>query len=112
MLTIRFPNTADTRRGHFWLNAEGYNQRWGNFKVLRELDWAYFGGTINFEWKGEARFDAGPIALKSPMTTEIKFTYDVANGNLNGKFMKIMAGKEYSLTLAQDRTLPVIKIGT
>merc|ERR1711971_1055802 len=40
-----------------------------------------------------------------------KLSFDVNNADLNGKFMKVYAGKEYSVVFQPGFTMPSIKIG-
>jgi len=98
--------------GHFKMNGVGHNDRWGDYSISRDLTWHSANHKVSVDLSGEARFDKGELAAKSPIHTEIKFTYDQPTNDLEGKFMKVMAGKEYSITFPHGSfVMPVIKLG-
>ena len=66
---------------------------------------------LSLDVTGLADFGAGPLASASPVQTEVKLTFDVNSVDLNGKFMKVYAGKEYSVVFQPGFTMPSIKIG-
>merc|ERR1712055_1015859 len=84
--------------GHFKVNAVGHNARWGDYSLDRDLKWKSAHQKVEIDLTGEARFEHGALAPKSPIHTEIKFSYDLPTNDLEGVFKKVMAGKEYSIT--------------
>merc|ERR1712098_458500 len=64
--------------------------------INRNLQWGSSSRRLSLDITGDAEFGAGPLASASPVQTEVKLTFDVDNTDLNGKFMKVYAGKEYS----------------
>jgi len=102
-------NTPDD--GHFKMTAVGQNDRWGDYSINRNLQWGSSSRRLSLDVTGDAEFGAGPLAAASPVQTEVKLTFDVNNADLNGKFMKVYAGKEYSVVFQPGFTMPSIKIG-
>merc|ERR1712059_74767 len=99
-------------RGNFKLNAVGQNERWGAYSISRALSFSAANRKYNVDLTGNASFGAGPLAAKSPITTEIKFSYDGPQKDLVGKFVKTYAGKEYSITFPRGSfVMPSIKLG-
>jgi len=66
---------------------------------------------LSLDITGDAEFGAGPLASSSPVQTEVKLNFDVPSADLNGKFMKVFAGKEYSITFNPGFNMPSIKVG-
>merc|ERR1712088_495516 len=97
--------------GHFKMTAVGQNARWGDYSINRNLQWGSSSRRLSLDVTGDAEFGAGPLAAASPVQTEVKLTFDVNNADLNGKFMKVYAGKEYSVVFQPGFTMPSIKIG-
>jgi len=98
--------------GHFKMNAVGHNARWGDYSISRDFTWNSANQKVAVALTGEASFESGALAPRSPIHTEIKFTYDKPTNDLEGKFMKVMAGKEYSITFPHGSfKMPSIKIG-
>jgi hypothetical protein len=98
--------------GHFKMNGVGQNKRWGDYSISRDFSWSTANRKITVDLTGDASFGAGPLAARSPIQTEIKFTYDSPTKDLEGKFMKVMAGKEYSISFPRGSfKMPSIKIG-
>jgi len=105
-------NPATPENGDFKMVAAGHNARWGDYSANRELKWGSQNGIISVEWKGDASFENGPLASRSPIHTDIHFSYNIGANDLTGKFMKVMAGKEYSITFPQGSfNMPSIKLG-
>merc|ERR1712088_441843 len=102
-------NTPDD--GHFKMTAVGQNDRWGDYSINRNLQWGSSSRRLSLDVTGDAEFGAGPLAAVSPVQTEVKLTFDVNNADLNGKFMKVYAGKECSVVFQPGFTMPSIKIG-
>merc|ERR1711910_76878 len=102
-------NTPDS--GHFKMTAVGKNARWGDYSINRNLQWGSSSRRLSLDITGDAEFGAGPLASASPVQTEVKLTFDVDNTDLNGKFMKVYAGKEYSIVFQPGFTMPSIKVG-
>ena len=102
-------NTPDD--GHFKMTAVGQNDRWGDYSINRNLQWGSSSRRLSLDVTGDAEFSAGPLAAASPVQTEVKLSFDVNNADLNGKFMKVYAGKEYSVVFQPGFTMPSIKIG-
>jgi len=98
--------------GHFKMNAVGKNARWGDYSINRNFKWNSASQRLSVDLSGEASFQSGVLASQSPIQTDIKFTYDKPTNDLEGKFMKVMAGKEYSITFPKGSfKMPSIKIG-
>jgi hypothetical protein len=97
--------------GHFKMTAVGQNARWGDYSINRNLHWGSSSRRLSLDVTGDAEFGAGPLAAASPVQTEVKLSFDVNNADLNGKFMKVYAGKEYSVVFQPGFTMPSIKIG-
>merc|ERR1712038_1263476 len=97
--------------GHFKMTAVGQNARWGDYSINRNLQWGSASRRLSLDITGDAEFGTGPLAASSPIQTEVKLTFDVNNADLNGKFMKVFAGKEYSVVFQPGFTMPSIKIG-
>merc|ERR1712212_1137864 len=97
--------------GHFKMTAVGQNARWGDYSINRDLQWGSTNRRLSLDLTGDAEFGAGPLAGSSPVQTEVKLSFDVDNADLNGKFMKLYAGKEYSVVFQPGFTMPSIKIG-
>merc|ERR1711936_564754 len=74
-------NTPDD--GHFKMTAVGQNDRWGDYSINRNLQWG-----------------------SSSRRLSLDVTGDVNNADLNGKFMKVYAGKEYSVVFQPGFTMP------
>merc|ERR1712156_1338938 len=102
-------NTPDS--GHFKMTAVGKNSRWGDYSVNRDLKWGSSNKKLSLDITGDAEFGAGPLASSSPVQTEVKLNFDVTSADLNGKFMKVFAGKEYSITFNPGFNMPSIKVG-
>merc|ERR1719310_1506178 len=102
-------NTPDS--GHFKMTAVGKNARWGDYSVNRDLKWGSSNKKLSLDITGDAEFGAGPLASSSPVQTEVKLNFDVPSADLNGKFMKVFAGKEYSITFNPGFNMPSIKVG-
>merc|ERR1711994_433039 len=102
-------NTQDS--GHFKMTAVGKNARWGDYSVNRDLKWGSSRRKLSLDITGDAAFSAGPLASSSPVQTEVKLEFDVDKADLNGKFMKVFAGKEYSVVFQPGFTMPSIKVG-
>merc|ERR1712037_765834 len=79
--------------------------------INRNLHWGSSSRRLSLDVTGDAEFGAGPLAAASPVQTEVKLSFDVNNADLNGKFMKVYAGKEYSVVFQPGFTMPSIKIG-
>merc|ERR1712066_481244 len=77
----------------------------------RNLQWGSSSRRLSIDITGDAEFGAGPLAPASPIQTEVKLNFDVDNTDLNGKFMKVYAGKEYSIVFQPGFTMPSIKVG-
>merc|ERR1712088_1008971 len=97
--------------GHFKMTAVGQNARWGDYSINRNLQWGSASRRLSLDITGDAAFSAGPLAASSPIQTEVKLSFDVNNADLNGKFMKVFAGKEYSVVFQPGFTMPSIKVG-
>merc|ERR1712126_638778 len=97
--------------GHFKMTAVGQNARWGDYSINRNLQWGSSSRRLSLDLTGDAEFGAGPLAAASPVQTEMNLTFDVDNSDLNGKFMKVYAGKEYSVVFQPGFTMPSIKVG-
>merc|ERR1719284_1468283 len=97
--------------GHFKMTAVGQNARWGDYSINRNLQWGSSSRRLSLDLTGDSEFGAGPLAAASPVQTEVNLTFDVDNSDLNGKFMKVYAGKEYSVVFQPGFTMPSIKVG-
>ena len=97
--------------GHFKMTAVGQNDRWGDYSIDRDLKWGSSRRKLSLDITGDAAFSAGPLASSSPVQTEVKLEFDVDKADLNGKFMKVFAGKEYSVVFQPGFTMPSIKVG-
>merc|ERR1711963_1031627 len=102
-------NTPDS--GHFKMTAVGKNARWGDYSVNGDLKWGSSNKKLSLDITGDAEFGAGPLASSSPVQTEVKLNFDVPSADLNGKFMKVFAGEEYSITFNPGFNMPSIKVG-
>merc|ERR1712121_207662 len=84
--------------GQFKMNAVGKNARWGDYSMNRNFKWSSAGQRLTVDLSGEAKFGNGALAPVYPIVSEIEFTYDKPTNDLEGKFMKVIGGKEYSIT--------------
>merc|ERR1712013_667116 len=109
LMALRGSLTSDS--GHFKMTAVGKNARWGDYSVNRDLKWGSSNKKLSLDITGDAEFGAGPLASSSPVQTEVKLNFDVPSADLNGKFMKVFAGKEYSITFNPGFNMPSIKVG-
>merc|ERR1712210_143289 len=123
----RFTTTQTLYNGKSLTTTITWKNRWDspNFlldnKVHVNLDGTERKLDLNMDWgmsklpdmdlNRDAEFGAGPLAAASPVQTEVKLSFDVNNADLNGKFMKVYAGKEYSVVFQPGFTMPSIKIG-
>merc|ERR1712107_913116 len=103
--------TGGRNSGHFKMTAVGKNARWGDYSVNRDLKWGSSNKKLSLDITGDAEFGAGPPASSSPVQTEVRLNFDVPSADLNGKFMKVFAGKEYSITFNPGFNMPSIKVG-
>merc|ERR1712192_45993 len=97
--------------GHFKMSAVGQNARWGDYSINRDLQRGSPSRRLSLDLTGDASFCSGPLAASSPVQTEVKLSFDGNNADLNGKFMKVYAGKEYSVVFQPGFTMPSIKVG-
>lgn len=103
-------NTPES--GHFNMNAVGHNARWGDYSIARAFNWGVANRRLTVDLTGEASFGLGALAPKSPIVTEIVFTYDSPTKDLEGVFKKVMAGREYSITFPHGSfVMPTIRLG-
>jgi len=99
-------------KGHIDMNAVGQNARWGDYTFSRDFTWSSANQKMEVSLTGDSSFSAGRLAATSPVHTEIKFSYDKSSTDLAGKFMKVVAGKEYSITFPRGSfVMPMIKMG-
>merc|ERR1712111_254375 len=94
----RFTTTQTLSNGKSLTTTITWKNRWDSRRLSLDLT-------------GDAEFGAGPLAASSPVQTEVKLSFDVDNADLNGKFMKVYAGKEYSVVFQPGFTMPSIKVG-
>merc|ERR1712088_1013638 len=109
--TLTDMNLNTPEDGHFKMTAVGQNDRWGDYSIDRDLKWGSSRRKLSLDITGDAAFSAGPLASSSPVQTEVKLEFDVDKADLNGKFMKVFAGKEYSVVFQPGFTMPSIKVG-
>merc|ERR1712088_841645 len=107
----RFTTTQTLCNGKSLTPTITWKNRWGDYSINRNLQWGSSSRRLSLDVTGDAEFGAGPLAAASPVQTEVKLTFDVNNADLNGKFMKVYAGKEYSVVFQPGFTMPSIKIG-
>jgi len=104
-------NMATPENGHMEMTAVGHNARWGDYSVSRNIKFGSAGGKLTLDVTGDAAFSDGLLAPSSPIQTEVKLSMDMNNADLDGKFKKVMAGKEYSVVFHPGFTMPSIKVG-
>jgi len=98
--------------GHFITNADGQNPRWGKYSVNKGLTWNLTKNEVGINLDGETNFEKGFLADICPIKTEVKLQYDREAKDLVGKITKVMAGKEYSITIPEGQfAMPIIKNG-
>jgi hypothetical protein len=96
---------------HLKINGVGNNKRWGDYKIIRDIAFASGGRQLSLDVTGDSSFSNGALAAASPIKTLVKLNLEVDKMDLNGKVMKVMAGKEYSILFHRGFTMPSIKIG-
>merc|ERR1712156_975477 len=111
MTDKRFTTTQTLSNGKSLTTTITWKNRWGDYSVNRDLKWGSSNKKLSLDITGDAEFGAGPLASSSPVQTEVKLNFDVPSADLNGKFMKVFAGKEYSITFNPGFNMPSIKVG-
>ena len=80
-------------------NIAGEGPRWGTYSISRNVTVAVFNKVIWLAVSGEASFSQGVFAKDSPVMTDVDLTYRMDDGNLEGKFSKVIKGIEYPIPL-------------
>ena len=86
-------------------NIAGEGPRWGTYTISRNVLTTVAFQEIKLAVSGEASFTRGPFAEDSPIVTDVDLTYRMNNGDLFGKFSKVIKGIEYPIPLYNDNYL-------
>ena len=86
-------------------NIAGEGPRWGTYSISRNVRAALTNQDIKLAVSGEASFTRGPFAEDSPIVTDVDLTYRSTDGDLSGKFSKVIKGIEYPIPLYNDNYL-------
>merc|ERR1712203_332186 len=94
------------------LNAKGESPRWGNWMLSRDASFKVENKVIQVDVSGKAHFKGGLLATSTPIVTEVHMKYLIPQRDLQGKFSKMINGKEYSINFPDGFGLmPQIKMG-
>ena len=67
---------------------------------------------IQADVSGKAHFKGGLLATSTPIVTEVHMKYLIPQRDLQGKFSKMINGKEYSINFPDGfGVMPQIKMG-
>merc|ERR1712038_2169826 len=94
------------------LNAKGESPRWGNWMLSRDASFKVENKVIQVDVSGKAHFKGGLLATSTPIVTEVHMKYLIPQRDLQGKFSKMINGKEYSINFPDGfGVMPQIKMG-
>merc|ERR1711902_311740 len=94
------------------LNIKGKGPRWGDYRLTRDCAVKVENKVIEWDLSGESHFGKGLMATATPILTEIHVKYLIPQGDLQGKFSKVINGKEYSVDFPAGRgVMPAIRMG-
>merc|ERR1712223_382959 len=94
------------------LNAKGESPRWGNWMLSRDASFKVENKVIQVDVSGKSHFKGGLLATATPIVTEVHMKYLIPQRDLQGKFSKMINGKEYSINFPDGfGVMPQIKMG-
>merc|ERR1712045_569250 len=94
------------------INAKGESPRWGNWMLSRDASFKVENKVIQADVSGKAHFKGGLLATSTPIVTEVHMKYLIPQRDLQGKFSKVINGKEYSIEFPDGfGVMPMIKMG-
>merc|ERR1711992_447597 len=94
------------------INAKGESPRWGNWMLSRDASFKVENKVIQADVSGKAHFKGGLLATSTPIVTEAHMKYLIPQRDLQGKFSKMINGKEYSINFPDGFcVMPQIKMG-
>merc|ERR1711978_480108 len=94
------------------INAKGESPRWGNWMLSRDASFKVENKVIQADVSGKAHFKGGLLATSTPIVTEVHMKYLIPQRDLQGKFSKMINGKEYSINFPDGfGVMPQIKMG-
>merc|ERR1712241_1658109 len=94
------------------INAKGESPRWGNWMLSRDASFKVENKVIQADVSGKAHFKGGLLATSTPIVTEVHMKYHIPQRDLQGKFSKMINGKEYSINFPDGfGVMPQIKMG-
>ena len=80
-------------------NIAGEEPKWGTYTISRNLTVAVDNNVIKLLVFGVASFTRGAFAKDSPVITDVDLKYEMNDRNLEGKFTKVIKGKEHTIPL-------------
>jgi len=89
--------------GKISLRAEGNNKRWGAYSISRNINWKVEDKIVDLNITGISHFAEGILATSTPTETLVKAKILLDDIYVEGKFMKKVDGKEYSVDLSGRR---------
>merc|ERR1739848_763921 len=93
------------------INAKGESPRWGNWMLSRDASFKVENEVIQADVSGKAHFKGGLLATSTPIVTEVHMKYLIPQRDLQGKFSKMINGKEYSINFPDGfGVMPQIKM--
>merc|ERR1719251_535150 len=94
------------------INAKGESPRWGNWMLSRDASFKVENKVTQADVSGKAHFKGGLLATSTPIVTEVHMKYLIPQRDLQGKFSKMINGKEYSINFPDGfGVMPQIKMG-
>jgi len=90
------------------MKAVGNNPVFGAYKIIRDASLKSAGQVITLSWTGNASFQQGPLAPRSPIVTDFNLEFDATAKDLTGKISKTFNGKEYSVTFPKGTGLTAL----
>merc|ERR1712241_364603 len=95
------------------INAKGESPRWGNWMLSRDASFKVENKVIQADVSGKAHFKGGLLATSTPIVPEAHMKYLIPQRDLQGKFSKMINGKEYSINFPDGfGVMPQIKMAT
>ena len=93
------------------LNAKGKGPRWGDWSVARDVNFSTADKILELSVDGHSHFTKGNLATSAPILTQVDLKYLTSQHDLQGKFSKIIDGREYSIEFPRGVRMPLIKMG-
>jgi hypothetical protein len=89
--------------GKMKVTFHGENPMLGKYTLQRNVNWNVDANQIDAKWTGQASFAKGPLAIFSPIATDAKVNYSIANMVLNANIAKTIAGQKWGLDVSQNK---------